>query len=143
MSSMQDRLRVHPEIRFAPRQDVFDLNAVAESLMREPNAGQHGHRQEALFRDGSTTLALYCFEPGSFLADHIVDGPVIIHVLSGRVTVTTEEETYELGAGMLIRLAAGVRHDVAALESSQMLLTIFVAGPRSHTFDVTGRDTPP
>lgn len=128
----QDRLRVHPEIRFAPREEVIDLNVLSDRLRHEPQAGQHGHWQEALFHHSHATIALYAFEPGSFLADHVVDGPVVIHLLDGHITVTTDTDTYQLQGGMLLRLAGGIRHDVTALENSHMLLTVLVEGPSSH-----------
>lgn len=77
------------------------------------------------------TLALYLFEAGSRLPDHVVDGVVLIQVLEGRLQVTTEQGTHDLPAGHVLRLSAGVRHDVAAAQPSRMLLTIALDGPDS------------
>ena len=126
-----DRLRTPPEQRFALAEELVDLAAAAERLLAEPS-GQHGHKQMALFRHGPATLALYCFDPGGRLPDHVVDGPVIIHVLAGRLRVRTDQAEHALSAGQLLRLAPGVRHDVAADEPSQMLLTVCLEGPGSH-----------
>ena len=128
----ENRARPKPAERFAPLEDVVDLTAATDRLQNEPNAGQHGHRQMALFHHGPATVALYCFEAGSKLPDHVVDGPVTIHVLEGRLQVKTAQSKHELPANHLLRLAPGVNHDVEAVEASKMLLTVCVEGPNSH-----------
>lgn len=125
-------LRTPPRERFAPKEDEVDLSRAAEALRAEPRAGERGHRQMALFRHGPATVALYTFEPGGRMPDHVVEGPVFIHVLKGRLTVTTRESTHDLGEGMLLRLSPSVAHDVKAVEQSEMLLTVCVEGPHSH-----------
>ncbi|HEX7009514.1 MAG TPA: AraC family ligand binding domain-containing protein [Phycisphaeraceae bacterium] len=132
--SSSHRVRTPPRVRFAPSEDRFNLKTAAETLAREPS-GQRGHKQMALFRHGPATLALYLFETGASLPDHVVDGPVIIHVLQGRLKVATDQTEHDLPAGTLLRLAPNVRHDVSALERSQMLLTICVEGPGSHAVE--------
>lgn len=131
-STPSGRTRVPPQERFAPAEGEFDLEAASHALWNEANAGQHGHRQMALFRHGPATLALYCFEPGASLPDHAVDGPVIIQVLEGELIVRTEQNQHTLPAGRMLRLAPGVTHDVEARKRSRMLLTICVEGPASH-----------
>lgn len=126
------RSRPHPAMRFSPPEDRVDLNAEIKALLEEPGSGQHGHRQKALFHHGPATLALYAFEAGSKLPNHVVDGSVIIQVLQGRLVVATENARHELSAGDLLRLAPGVVHDVEAVDQSQMLLTVCVEGPDSH-----------
>ncbi len=68
--------------RFASDEDHVDLTAAAQWLWNEPGSGQHGHRQMALFHHGQSTVALYCFEAGASLPDHVVDGVVIIQVFA-------------------------------------------------------------
>lgn len=131
-SQPEGRLREHPEQRFAPSQERFELSEVVQELHREPS-GQHGHKQINLFKHGPATLALFHFEPASKFDDHVVDGVVIIQVLSGKLTVKTEEGDHQLKAGSVLRLAPGVTHSVEASEHSDMLLTICVEGPGSHS----------
>ncbi|MEX1017628.1 MAG: cupin domain-containing protein [Phycisphaeraceae bacterium] len=129
----EGRVRTHPNQRFATHEDVFDLDAAADQLLAEPGSGQHGHRQMTLFRHGPATLALFCFEQaGARMPDHTVNGPVIIHVLKGRLTIHTDDAEHDLSAGQLLRLAPNVRHDVVAAEPAQMLLTVSLEGPGSH-----------
>jgi quercetin dioxygenase-like cupin family protein len=130
-----NRLRPPPILRFSSSVGEFSLDGAAEALMREPQSGQHGHRQITLFRHGPATVALYCFEAGAKLPDHVVDGPLIIHVLEGRLTVSTDCEEHDLRAGTLFRLAPCIRHDVHAQEASRMLLIICLEGPQSHVVE--------
>jgi quercetin dioxygenase-like cupin family protein len=123
--------RTAPRLRFAADTDRFDLNQAAEALLCE-GSGQNRHQQIALFKHGPATLALYCFKAGSSLPDHVVDGPVIIHTLEGCLSVRTDEGELTLEAGQLLRLAPGVRHDIAAISDSRMLLNICIEGPDSH-----------
>lgn len=127
------RVRTPPRERFATDEDRVDLETVAADLLAEPDSGQHGHRQMALFRHGPITLALFCFESaGSRFPDHVVNGPVFIQVLKGRLFVHTDDVRHELVAGQLLRLSPNVRHDVVAAEPARMLLTICLEGPGSH-----------
>lgn len=60
------------------------------------------------------------------------DGTVIVHVLSGTVTVSTPGETHALSAEMMLLLEDGVPHDVRALAPSRLLVTVYL---RVHTPD--------
>ena len=126
-----NRPRAHPEQRFEGSESVFDLARAAGQLMAEPTASHQGHRQKALFREGPLTVALFVFDRGGFLPEHVVDGPVVIHVLEGAVMVATPEGQHELAAGQLLRLAGGVSHNVTAEHPSRMLVTICRLGPNS------------
>ena len=120
----QTRLRKAPASRFEATRHVFDLEAVAVALAHEVNAGEAGRRQQTLYKHGETTIALFRFDRLTNLAPHRANGTVAIHVLSGRLRVTTEAQEYYLGAGRLLVLAAGVQHGVVADEESVMLLTV-------------------
>jgi len=118
------RPREHPESRFAPLQHAFDLRAVVRELAETP--ARRGQRQKALYRHGRLTVALFTFEPGSGLADHVADGVVSISVLDGRLRLQSGGEEHVLAAGGLLVLAPGVRHDVFAIDQSTMLLQVYL-----------------
>jgi quercetin dioxygenase-like cupin family protein len=106
------------------------LGAVAAGLRREAGTGGAGHRQQSLYKLGPMSVSLFLFAPQARLAPHQTRGTVVIQVLKGRLLVTAEGEPHELGPGGLLVLAAGVRHDVAAPEESEMLLTVTLDPPR-------------
>lgn len=131
------RLRPHPEDRFAGTHHRFDLSAAAAHLAGEAErlageagrvageaSGIAGHRQQTLYKHGPTSLALFLFAAGTRLPPHRTSGTVIIQVLKGRLTVNAGGQANELAAGSLIVLEANLEHDVAAHEASEMLLTV-------------------
>lgn len=122
------RLRPHPEQRFAPAQVPIDLPAVTARLRSEPRAGEKGHRQETLYKDGGLTIALFVFERFTGLDEHRAAGTVNIHALRGLLKVTAEGQVHELRGGQMLVLAPGIRHAVAAEEESEMLVTVRLTG---------------
>ena len=118
------RLREHPEPRFAGSQHAFDLEQVAARLKQELNAGEAGHRQETLYKLGPTSVSFFLFGHLTRLASHRAKGVVVIQVLKGHLEVTAEGRANTLRAGHLLALAPGVEHDVVAREESEMLLTV-------------------
>lgn len=122
--SPSDRLREHPDARFGAPQHAFDLAAVAAEVAREPQAGESGHRQKALYKHGNTTISLFIFEHLTRLKPHQTRGVVSIHVLSGHLRITAGGVPHDVRAGQLLVLAPQVEHDVVAHERSEMLLTV-------------------
>ena len=129
-----EHVRRPPRERFRGEEHLFDLAEAGEALEREPGDPRNGHRQITLFRRGEVTLVLFDFDEGGWLTDHSADGYVTVQVLTGEIQMTTESTEYAMPAGSLLVLDPGVRHDVRALQSSRMLLTVHlegVAGKRS------------
>ena len=123
-SKPQDRIRTHPETRFEGSAHCIDLRAAIKKLLDEAQAAQRGHRQQTLYKSGPMTLAIFAFEKGSKLVDHVADGVVVIQVIEGELVVSTPERRHKLAAGKLLVLAPGVKHSVNAARAGQMLLTV-------------------
>lgn len=118
------RLRPHPEARFASPQLMIDLGAVAERLRGEPGTGERGHRQETLYRGQGVTIALFAFDRFTHLPEHKAYGVVSMQALRGHLKITVEDQTHELQAGQMLVLAPGIRHAVAAEDESELLVTV-------------------
>jgi quercetin dioxygenase-like cupin family protein len=125
--TQSERLRPHPEERFLPPAQAFDLEQAARALRAEPHAAVEGHRQIAVFRRGPVTLLLFAFDADGVLKEHRTEGVVTIQALTGRLVVVVDEEAYDLTAGRLLALAPGIPHTVRALEPSDLLLTVYKA----------------
>jgi quercetin dioxygenase-like cupin family protein len=120
-----DRTRAHPEERFAPSAQTFDLDAAAKDLEREPTASANqGRRQKTLYRHGNTSLALFLFDAGASIKEHRAGGTVFIQVLKGRLAVHAQGQRHDLQADRVLVMAPDVPHDVYAEEASRMLLTV-------------------
>ena len=124
MSSPNDRLRPPPSERFAGPEHRIDLTAALESLRVEHHESTERHRQITVFHKGPLRMVLFAFEAGAGLPSHRAPGFVVIHTLRGRITVKTLNDSQDLAAGQLVTLDPEVVHDVTAVESSDMLLTI-------------------
>jgi quercetin dioxygenase-like cupin family protein len=103
---------------------VIDLRRSAAQLRSDERIPPSGHRQIAVHRRGSVTVALFSFEAGSVLKEHRVDGLVSVHVLRGAIEVHTATESHALHGGQLLFLAPGVPHDLHAPMPSDVLVTI-------------------
>ena len=122
--SNQDRLRPHPEERFAAAQIDIDLSTIVARLRSEPHAGERGHRQQTLYRGAGATIALFVFDRFTHLPEHKAAGVVNMHVLRGRLKITAGDQVHELRNGQMLILAPGIPHSVAAEEESELLLTV-------------------
>lgn len=90
----------------------------------EATPARHGRRQRTLYRHGRLTVALFTFEPGAGLPDHVAAGVVALHVLDVRLRVKCGTVEHNLAAGKLLALAPGVRHEVLAEAKPTMLLRL-------------------
>ena len=125
MTSADDqRLRPHPDTRFAQPSTCVDLHAVAAALRSESNTGERGHRQETVFKHGNVTVALFVFDRFSHLAEHVAQGIVTMHVLKGAMKISAGTVEHELKAGQMLVLDAGVRHALKAEEESEVLVSV-------------------
>jgi quercetin dioxygenase-like cupin family protein len=61
---------------------------------------------------------------GEELGDHHVRERAVVEVLTGRVSIASEEETVECNAGMLLTFDPGEHHTVWALDDAQLLLLL-------------------
>lgn len=118
------RGRRPPRERFAGSEHAFDLRGVAAGLRDEHAPVRGGHRQMTIYHRTPVTLVLFDFDAGAQLTDHQADAQVTILALAGQLEVSTPAKTHRLPEGSLLVLDPGVRHDVVALEQSQMLLTV-------------------
>lgn len=124
-----EHLRQPPRERFAGTEHLFDLEAAAEALAREPAGERDGHRQITLFREDGVTVILFDFEAGGYLRDHSAAGLVMVQVLSGELRMTTPEGERVMRQDALLLLRPGIHHDVRAVSASRMLLTVCLTAP--------------
>ena len=128
MSEQKERLREHPRERFAPAERLLSLDEQFDELVGEPHEPVDGHRQITVAHRKGLSLVLFHFEPDGHIPDHVVDGEVTLHVLSGHPEIETAEQTHRLEGGQMLILGPGVRHDVEALAETKMLMTVAVDG---------------
>lgn len=103
---------------------TFDLAALDREMRGEAMYERSGHVARTLVRAPDLRLVLMVMKSGSRISEHKADETASVHVLSGRVHLKLPSRTVELGAGQLLVLEAGLRHDVEATDDSAFLLTL-------------------
>ncbi len=117
------RLRAHPQERFSPTSQAFDLEEAAAKLRAEPHESVEGHRQVALYRHGPVTLLLFLLEPNGSL-EYESPGLVTIHVLKGELSIDVEGANHPLKTGQLLTIDAGTAHTLRASGAAEILVTV-------------------
>lgn len=87
-----------------------------------------GTLSRVLHSDEQIRLVGFAFDVGQELTEHTAAVPVLIQVVSGRLSVTLETDTMEMGPSGWLRMEAHAPHSVRALEPTVMLLTMLRGG---------------
>lgn len=106
---------------------AFDLTNEMRVIRAELGAS-HNRIARTLVKEGSLRLTLIGLRPGGGMHEHVAEGPITIHALEGSIVVRTGNDTQTLGAGSLLALDGGVRHDVSSNEGGFFLLTLVASG---------------
>jgi quercetin dioxygenase-like cupin family protein len=106
----------------------LELAHEIEQLRAEPAWQEFDRNAKTLVKTPELRIVLMTLKPGARLDEHMAPGAISIQVLSGRVRVHLPSEIVELPAGELVAVAPAIRHDLEALESSAVLLTIAQPG---------------
>jgi quercetin dioxygenase-like cupin family protein len=117
-------MRERAESRLEGSATLLDLTAELEKLKAEPDESVAGHRQITLFKGHNSTVAAFAFEAGGGMREHSAPGVVTVHVLRGQLDINVPGETIHVAANNVLVIPPGMRHDVRAVEATEMLLTI-------------------
>ncbi len=119
-----DDHRVWPGPRLAAPISELDLSHEIQQLRSEPAWQEFDRNAKTLVKNPELRIVLMALKPGARLTEHQAVGAISIQVLSGRVRLHLPSERVELTAGELVAVSPAIRHDLEALESSAVLLTI-------------------
>jgi quercetin dioxygenase-like cupin family protein len=131
-AASQQPQRTPPRERFEGGEHLFDLAVESQRLRDEAGEARGGHRQITLFQGGGVSIVLFHFEAGGQLKDHAADGYVTVLVLSGEIRMATGEEPHRMSSGSLLVLRPGIMHDVEAVTTSSVLLTVRLDPSEDH-----------
>lgn len=122
-------MRERAEDRLDGSAVLLDLHAEFEKLTAETDLKVAGHRQITLFKSYKTTVAIFAFDSGGGMREHSAPGVVTVQVISGKLEINVGGESHHVVAQNVLVIPPGARHDVRALEPSQMLLTVSLLTP--------------
>jgi len=87
-----------------------------------------GTLSRVLYSDDQIRLVGFAFDTGQELTEHTAAVPALVQVVSGRLSVTLESDTMELGSNGWLRMDAHAPHSVRALEPTVIVLTMLRGG---------------
>jgi len=88
-----------------------------------------GVLSRTLAKGDGVRVTWFGFAAGEELTEHTSSRPALLHFLRGRARLTLGADTIEVGSGDHLRMEAGLRHSVAALEPLEFVLTLLPARP--------------
>lgn len=97
-------------------------------LAEELEIPQDGTLSKVLYRDDQLRVVGFAFDTGQELTEHTAAVPVLIQVVSGKLSVTLEADTMELGPDGWLRMDAHAPHSVRALVPTVVVLTMLRSG---------------
>ena len=107
-----------------PTTTTFDLESVARELRRVDAYVREGHTARTLVRASDLRVVLIALRAGASMREHRAKPTASVHCVAGHVRLHVRGGTLELARGTLLVLAAGLDHDVEAVEESSLLLTL-------------------
>lgn len=102
---------------------MISLDAQARELLEKAASSGRGARTLVGGRDSALRQTLMALKAGAELAEHESPGEATLLVLSGRVRLSSGDESWEVGAGEIVPIPRA-RHALEALEDATALLTI-------------------
>ena len=105
--------------------EKFSLTALGRNALETARSVPSGRSAQTVYGGHEHVLrqTLIALTQGSRLADHENPGEATIHVLQGRVALTSDGNTWE-GANGALLVVPPSRHALEALEDSIVLLTV-------------------
>ncbi|MBX6371488.1 MAG: cupin domain-containing protein [Acidothermus sp.] len=106
----------------------LSLVAKGRELLEKARQTSAGRAAETVYggHEHGLRQTLVALRSGTALADHGSPGEATLHVLSGRIRLTAEPDSWEAIDGDLLFVPAK-RHRVDALTDATLLLTVAVA----------------
>ncbi len=103
---------------------TFDLDEERRRTEDPAAIERRGPSARTLVKEGPLRVTLVVLGAGGAIAEHHAAGPITVHVLRGTLRFSALGHGVTLGAGEMISLRAGVRHDVASEDGATFLLTV-------------------
>jgi quercetin dioxygenase-like cupin family protein len=108
----------------------YSLTTLADEHLAKARSSAHGRSAHTFVggRDQVLRQMLLALLAGQSLGDHEAPGQATLHVLRGRVTLSTATDSWEGTPDELLEIP-DERHDVVAVEDSVVVLTVAVPQP--------------
>ena len=98
-------------------------------LAAEVEIPADGTLSKVLYRDERIRMVAFGFDTGQELTEHTAGSAAIVQVITGRITLTLDGHTLDVGPGAWVHMSAGLAHSLVAAEPTLMLLTMIKNPP--------------
>jgi quercetin dioxygenase-like cupin family protein len=97
---------------------------IISHLLEEVEIPENGTLSRVLYSGDGIRVVLFAFDEGQELTDHTASVPAVVQVVKGRLDLTLDNDTVEIGPDSWVHMGAHLNHAVVALEPSVMILTL-------------------
>ncbi len=94
---------------------------------------------KVLFESETGKEICICFKEGQVMKEHRTPFPIVVEVFEGTIEFGVKGEVYNLNRGSLLSLEGGVPHDLKALETSTVRLSLNRADTVKRVEDVANQ----
>ena len=116
----------HPSVSGDPchTTQAFDTAKLAQQLLQSAALERDGHAVQTLNHDSELRLVLVALRAGQRIAEHQTIQQATAQTLLGRLRLHVPGGDCEVPAGVVVVLRGAVVHEIEALETSVMLLSL-------------------
>ncbi len=107
---------------------VFDLDRELAAANDPVILDRSGRTARTLVKDRSLRVTVHLVAAGGEIREHHADGPITVQVLRGSMLFRAAGRDYELAAGDLLTLDAGIVHSIRSAVGAAFLLTVSLPG---------------
>lgn len=110
----------------------MDLGQFIKQIKNEETWEKNDRNGITIFKTENLTTVLTCLHKDAMIKNNTVDGIFQVHVLGGRIRITTTDGDIDMEEGQMIAFHPGIQHTIEALKKSNLLLqTINENGKKS------------
>jgi len=112
----------------------MDLDQFIKQIKSEAAWEKNDRNGITVFKTENLTTVVTCMHKDARIKDNSVDGIFQVHVLAGRVRVTTDDGDTEMKEGQMIVFHPGVRHTIEATKKATLLLQTINENGKKNVF---------
>ncbi|HEV8283333.1 MAG TPA: hypothetical protein VGQ09_03435 [Chitinophagaceae bacterium] len=100
----------------------MDLDEFTKQLKDEEAWEKNDRNGITIFKTDNLTTVLTCMHKEASIENNTVDGLFQVHVIDGKIRVTTDDGDAEMKQGEIMVFHPNVQHSIKALKKSTLLL---------------------
>jgi quercetin dioxygenase-like cupin family protein len=103
---------------------AIDIPSFSKQIKNEKPWNNSDRNAITVFKTNGLRIVLIALHKNAEMIEHTAGGMISLQVLEGKIIITTEAQSVELGKGQMLALHENVPHSVFAKEETIFLLTL-------------------